>query len=192
MRRVSSRKASSLLLTSAAVAATAAVGGAGTDTRSAWYRQLDKPSWQPPGPAFGIAWTILYVLLAGAGARALDRAEEGSDPAERRRYLWSNVEFHGQRLEFTGTGWELFKGYLKVLGVYLVLNAGWTWSFFRAKRLPLAVAEVVLLLASTLELTRRTYRLDRAAGTALLPYAGWTTFATALRAEIARRNRRRV
>jgi hypothetical protein len=50
------------------------------------------------------------------------------------------------------------------------------------------VAEVVLLLASTLELTRRTYRLDRAAGTALLLYAGWTGFATALSAEIARRN----
>ena len=57
-----------------------------------------------------------------------------------------------------------------------------------AKRPPLAVAEVVLLLASTLELTRRTYRLDRAAGTALLLYAGWTGFATALSAEIARRN----
>src|SRR6266513_1520907 len=41
--------------------------------------------------------------------------------AERRKYIWSNVEFHGQRLEFTGTGWELFKGYLKLIGAYLVL-----------------------------------------------------------------------
>jgi benzodiazapine receptor len=159
------RKASSLLIASAAVAATAAVGGAGTDARSAWYRRLDKPSWQPPGPAFGIAWTILYVLLAASSARALDRSEQSPDPAERRRYLCSYA-------------------------VNLVLNAGWTWSFFRAKRPPLAVAEVVLLLASTLELTRRTYRLDQAAGIALLPYAGWTSFATALSAEIARRNRR--
>ena len=160
----SSGKASSLFVTSAAVAAAAAVGGAGTDTRSAWYRQLDKPSWQPPGPAFGIAWTILYVLLAGAGARALDRAKESPDPTQQR-------------------------GYLRLYAGNLVLNAGWTWSFFRAKRPPLAVAEVVLLLASRLELTRRTYRLDRAAGTALLPYTGWTIFATALSAEIARRNR---
>ena len=161
------RKASSLLATSAAVAATAAVGGAGTDVRSAWYRRLDKPSWQPPGPVFGIAWTILYVLLAAAGARALDRAEQSPDPVERRRYLRSYA-------------------------VNLVLNAGWTWSFFRAKRPPLGVAEVMLLLASTLELTWRTFRLDRAAGTALLPYAGWTSFATALSAEIARRNRPRA
>ena len=116
------------------------------------------------GPAFGIAWTILYVLLAGAGARALDRAKESPDPTQQR-------------------------GYLRLYAGNLVLNAGWTWSFFRAKRPPLAVAEVVLLLASRLELTRRTYRLDRAAGTALLPYTGWTIFATALSAEIARRNR---
>jgi benzodiazapine receptor len=126
---------------------------------------VGQASWQPPGPAFGIAWTILYVLLAASGARALNRSEQSPDPAERRRYLRSYA-------------------------VNLVLNAGWTWSFFRAKRPPLAVAEVVLLLASTLELTRRTYRLDQAAGIALLPYAGWTSFATALSAEIARRNRR--
>jgi uncharacterized membrane protein YjgN (DUF898 family) len=41
--------------------------------------------------------------------------------AERRRYIWSNVEFHGQRLEFTGNGLELFKGYLKVVAAYFVL-----------------------------------------------------------------------
>jgi tryptophan-rich sensory protein len=90
---------------------------------------LDKPSWQPPGPAFGIAWTILYVLLAAAGARALDRSEQSPGPAERRRYL-------------------------RPYAINLVLNAGWTWSFFRAKQPPVAVAEVLLLLASTLELTR--------------------------------------
>jgi uncharacterized membrane protein YjgN (DUF898 family) len=39
--------------------------------------------------------------------------------AERRKYMWSSTEIAGQRLIFTGTGLELFKGYLKVLGVYL-------------------------------------------------------------------------
>jgi uncharacterized membrane protein YjgN (DUF898 family) len=40
---------------------------------------------------------------------------------ERRRYIWSNTEVSGQRLVYTGTGKELFKGYLKVLGCYAVL-----------------------------------------------------------------------
>src|SRR5688572_4329104 len=39
---------------------------------------------------------------------------------ERRKYLWQNLEFGGQRFRWHGTGRELFFGYLKVLGGYLV------------------------------------------------------------------------
>ena len=143
------------LATSAAVAATAAVGTAGTDVTSSWYRRLDTPRWQPPGPAFGIAWTTLYVLLATAGARAVP---------------------HGGR------------AYARAYAANLVLNAGWTWAFFRLHRPPLATAEALLLAVSTADLTRRTARLDRTAGRLLLPYAAWTAFAAVLSAEIARRN----
>src|SRR5256885_12617461 len=41
--------------------------------------------------------------------------------ATRRRYFWREVEIAGQRLEFTGTGRELFFGYLKVLIGYAFL-----------------------------------------------------------------------
>jgi uncharacterized membrane protein YjgN (DUF898 family) len=43
--------------------------------------------------------------------------------AERRKYMWSSTEVSGQRLVFTGTGLELFKGYLKVLAVYIAYLA---------------------------------------------------------------------
>jgi uncharacterized membrane protein YjgN (DUF898 family) len=33
---------------------------------------------------------------------------------ERRKFMWQNTEFHGQRLVWRGTGQELFIGYLKV------------------------------------------------------------------------------
>lgn len=36
----------------------------------------------------------------------------------RRKYVWQNVEFHGQRFIYGGTGLELFVGYLKVLVGY--------------------------------------------------------------------------
>lgn len=36
----------------------------------------------------------------------------------RRKYVWQNLEFHGQRLVYHGTGRELFGGYLKVLAGY--------------------------------------------------------------------------
>jgi len=156
------RKVRPLLVTTAAVAATAAAGRIGTDVSSRWYRELDKPSWQPPGAAFPVVWSALYALLTGAGARALDRAGREGRSAP----------------------------YLAAYGTNLALNAGWTWSFFTAQNPRLALAEVLALEASTLDLTRRTWQLDRKAGIALLPYAAWTTFATALTAEIARRNRR--
>lgn len=34
-----------------------------------WYEGLDKPWWTPPGLAFPIVWTALYLLMAYAAAR---------------------------------------------------------------------------------------------------------------------------
>src|SRR5664279_4789288 len=149
-----------LVRTSAAVAATAVIGVLGTDVTSRWYRNLDKPAWQPPGAAFGPAWTTLYGLMAVASARTLDRIE---DPAERRAFTTA-------------------------FGVNLMLNSGWSWLFFRARRPRWALAEIVLLEVSTLDLTRRAAKADSRAAAMLGPYAGWVAFAAALNAAIARRN----
>ena len=35
-----------------------------------WYRELKKPSWTPPDWVFPVTWTVLYVCMALAGARA--------------------------------------------------------------------------------------------------------------------------
>jgi|SRR4051794_23687848 benzodiazapine receptor len=153
-------RSSPLVSASVPVVLTALVGSAGTDVGSDWYRRLDKPRWQPPGPVFGIAWTALYALLAAAGTRALRRASAG-------RRSW-----------------------VRAFAVNLLLNAGWPWAFFRARRPSLAAAEAALLAISTADLARRSARIDRTAGLALLPYAAWTAFATALSTEIARRDGR--
>ncbi|WP_182905942.1 TspO/MBR family protein [Microbispora sp. H13382] len=148
-----------LLRTALAVTAAAAVGGLSTDARSGWYRRLRKPSWQPPPQAFGLVWTPLYATIAYASARALSRAGDGSRPALRR-----------------------------ALAVNLALNAAWPPLFFKARNPRLALAEILALDVSNALLTRRLLREDRTAGLLLLPYAGWTVFATALNAAIARHN----
>ena len=48
----------------------------------------------------------------------------------------------------------------------------------------------MLLAASTADLARRSWAVDRRAGAALVPYAVWTSFAAALSGAIARRNPR--
>ena len=147
------------IVTVGAVAATAAIGGVAADPGSAWYRSLRKPRWQPPPPAYALVWTPLYVTIAYAAARALTRAQI----RDRRRLAGRLI-------------------------LDLALNAAWTPLFFRARRPRAALAEIACLNIANVLLIRQTWRTDRTAATLLVPYAGWTAFATALNAEIVRLN----
>ncbi len=143
----------------AAVAAIAVLGGLATDTTSEWYEGLERPAWQPPGSVFGPVWTVLYVLLAISAALA-----------------WRDVRGPRRRL---------------VLGLYaanLAMNLGWTVIFFRLHAPWAALADIVGLLASIVALFVLVRRHNAAAADALVPYAAWVTFATALTTAIAARN----
>jgi tryptophan-rich sensory protein len=167
-------KLRTLAWTTAATVATAAAGGVATDPQSSWYLKLRKPYWQPPAIAFPVVWTALYADLAVTSAVAVDRAAEldrvggGSGAGDRR-----NREL---------------RAYRGALAANLVLNASWSWLFWRSRRPWLAAAEAAVLAASSADLVRRTYRLNRTAGASLAPYAAWCGFATLLSSAIARRN----
>ena len=145
----------------AAVTATAVAGSIATDPDSVWYRRLRKPSWQPPPAAFPAVWTPLYILLAIAGTRVLN-GTAGSDRA----------------------------AFARAYGVNLILNAGWTAMFFRARNPKAALGEIGALNLSNALLLRRAARADGAAAAALVPYVAWTAFATCLNGAIVRLNRR--
>jgi benzodiazapine receptor len=141
--------------------AAAAVGSLATDPDSPWFRRLEKPGWYPPPATFGVVWTGLYAGTAWAAGEVLSRGGTGRRPFAR---------------AFAGN---------------LLLNAAWTPLFFRAHRPWAAAVECAVLTASTVDLTRRAAAVSRPPAAALLPYALWTGFATALSAAIARRNPRR-
>jgi benzodiazapine receptor len=154
-----------LATTTLAVGATSVVGGLASRTREPrWYGSLRKPSYVPPAIVFPIAWTSLYAMIAASSAAAIDRLHAQPRPRERRRYVGA-------------------------LAVKLVLNAAWSWLFFRFHRLGASAFGAAALAASSADLARRSARVDGWAGAALAPYALWCTFATVMSTHIWRLNR---
>jgi benzodiazapine receptor len=146
-------------LTSVAAGAAAAAGARAVDPDSAWYRDLAKPSWQPPPRAFGAIWTPLYASIAWAGGHAVRRA-----------------------------GGRQRNALIASLAANLTLNAAWNWMFFGLRSPHAGLAGTVLLDISNAGLIRRAARCDPGAAAALVPYALWCAFATVLNADIVRRN----
>lgn len=154
-----------LAATAAAVAATASTGSiASAKALPVWYARLRKPSYQPPKVAFPTVWTTLYIDIATASAVALDRLRESGQHDRARRYA-------------------------AALSANLLLNAGWSWLFFRFHKLGASAVGAAALTASSADLVRRTAQADRRAGIALSPYPVWCAFATVLATHVWRLNR---
>lgn len=164
MRRKTATFSGNVAACAAAVAATAVLGSlASADVNSRWYAELDKPAIQPPGFVFPIVWTALYTDIALSSAVAIQRLQ-----SQNRRSA---------------------AAYRQALALNLVLNASWSWVFFKAHQPLPAIAVAAALATSSADLARRAGKANRAAGTALAPYAAWCSFATVLTAAIWRRNR---
>jgi tryptophan-rich sensory protein len=127
--------------------------------RSGWYRDLRKPSFQPPDLVFGPAWTAFYALQGLA-----------------LRELWKQVD--------TPEG----SAAVRAFATQLALNAAWAPMFF-GRRSPAAGLVVIgALLAAVIRTVERARRVSPKAAGLLTPYAGWIAFATLLNAAIVALN----
>ncbi len=142
-----------------AVLAIAAVGGLATDTTSAWYEQLDRPAFQPPGAVFGPVWTVLYVALGVATWLAWRHVTDARRPT-----------------------------ILGLFAANYVLNLLWTVIFFQWQAPTAAGIEILALLGTILVLIALLWRRQRTAAWLLVPYAAWVTFASVLTWTIALTN----
>lgn len=154
-------RASTLLKTGAAAAATAAVGGlaSGPAVQSDWYAKLRKPSFQPPRQAFPIVWPLLYADIAGVSAATIDELSARGDREGARTFSL-------------------------LLALNLVLNGSWTWFFFNQRKLGASAVVAGALAVSSTDLTRRAVRAKGSSANALWPYPIWCAFATALSSRI--------
>ena len=137
------------------------IGGLMTP-RASWYASLNKPSWQPPGWAFGPAWTIILGLAAWSGVIAWEAA---AGPDEQRRIL------------------ILFA----VNGLFHFL---WSPLFFKFQRPDWALIEVPFLWGSILALILGLWPISQGAALLNLPYLLWVSFAAFLNLTIVRLNPR--
>ena len=127
---------------------------------SEWYRELSKPSWQPPSWVFAPVWTTLYFLMAVAAWRVWLSARDVAVLALPLG-LWA---------------------------VQLVFNLGWTYAFFE-QRSPISGLFVIVALWLLVAATIAAFFVrSRLAAGLLLPYIAWVTFATALNISIWQMN----
>lgn len=121
----------------------------GPDT--AWFQNLTKPSIFPPPAAFGIVWTILYVMIGISVALVAS--------------AW------GAR----GRGLALV-----LFAIHFALNLAWTPTFFGGQNITGGLIVIGLVAVTLVIVIWAFWRVRRAAGLLLLPYLAWVLFATAL------------
>ena len=125
-----------------------------------WYRELAKPSWQPPDWLFGPAWTLILGLAAWAFVLSYDAAAASGD-----------------------TG--LLIGLFLANGLAHLL---WSPLFFMAKRPDWALWEVPFLWLSVLALAFALREWSVLASWLMVPYLAWVSFAWVLNWKIVQLN----
>lgn len=120
-----------------------------------WFRALEMPSFMPPGWAFPVAWTTLYVCLGLSLALLI-----GARGAPRRGAV------------------------LGLFLVQLAVNYSWSPVFFGLHQIETGLALIGIMIVMTLVLIQLAGRIHKAAALLLLPYLGWLCFAFALNYQV--------
>ena len=148
-----------LIVAGVAALALAAAGGLLTEV-GPWYRQLRKPSWQPPDWLFGPAWTIILGLAAWSAALA-----------------WVSAPTAGDRLLV-----------VVLYGLNALFHLLWSPLFFKRHRPDWALIEVTFLWSSILAMIVFLAPFSALAAWLLAPYLAWVSFASFLNWTIVKLN----
>jgi benzodiazapine receptor len=127
----------------------------GSTEDNAWYQTLTLPALQPPGPVFGIAWSILYTLIAVSAA-----------------IVWGHKRAPGRTLA------------LVLFGIGVAVNLAWSPTFFRFHLITPALGIIAVMLIVALATTFAFGRVSRLAAWLMVPYLVWLCFAGALNASV--------
>lgn len=124
-----------------------------------WFDALVKPAAMPPGWVFGVAWTLLYILLGLALAMILHARGARGRPLAVGLFL-----------------------------AQLLLNYSWSPLFFAMHRVGDALVVIVAMLALSIAVTFLFARIRKKAAWLMVPYMVWLGYAAMLNYRIAELN----
>lgn len=113
-----------------------------------WYMSLNRSSLSPPNHLFGIAWSILYAMIAISGW-----------------LIWQAQDF------------SRLVSIKKIYIVQLLLNWSWTPLFFYYHQTGLALAVILMIIVLVASLIMLSLSKLRATAWLMTPYLIWSAFA---------------
>jgi benzodiazapine receptor len=127
-----------------------------------WYRDLRKPTWNPPNWVFGPAWTVILGLAAWSGVLA-----------------WTNASSTAEQIRI-----------LVLFVINTLLHMLWSPLFFNLRRPDWALIEIPFLWLSIVALMFGLAPISAASSWLIAPYLLWVSFAVVLNLTIVRLNGR--
>lgn len=128
------------------------VGVIANKSTKSTYKKLEKPSFSPPGIIFPVAWTSLYTMMGVA------KYKFNQEPKSEKLQLNANTAYSAQ----------------------LGFNFLWSFLFFRFNLRGAALFDAVLLWLTIMLNTYYFYQKSNLAGTLMVPYGLWATYAVVL------------
>ncbi len=128
-----------------------ALGAIWTSSDGTWYKEIKKPSFNPPNWIFGPVWTLLFSLMGIT------------------LYLiWISPPSKIKTIA------------LIFFEIQFIFNVLWSYLFFGANNPFLSLIEIFILLIFILITGIYFYTINKFAGYLLIPYFLWVSFASFL------------
>jgi translocator protein len=125
--------------------------GLWVNTGDGWYRNLNRPAWQPPGYIFGIIWPYNFVVL-GIAAFAI-----------------------GQRASI-----PVALTYMAFFALSVAAALVWAFQFYRPHNLTVAAIALVGTAVLTLPMTYILFTISLPLALAVVPYQVWVGIAASI------------
>lgn len=136
-----------------------ALGTLWTASDGDWYKNIIRPSFNPPSWIFGPVWTLLFTLMGIS------------------LYLvWVSPNSKIRTIA------------LIIFAIHFVLNVLWSYLFFGLNNPLLAFIEILILLILIIITGIYFYKINKIAGYLFIPYVLWVSFASFLTYTIWRLN----